>query len=108
MIIQKYIYNLRKAMRESTDATERETLNIKMRYAIAYRQGGDALKVFRDGFIEREIAKKYTIGAEIALTNDRESKPEEYAAYQEYRIACKAKVDAKLAELKEELEAALV
>lgn len=36
------------------------------------------------------IRKKYDMDDEIALTNDRESKPQEYAEYQTYREACKS------------------
>lgn len=36
------------------------------------------------------IRKKYDIDDEIALTNDKDSKPQEYAEYQTYREACKS------------------
>ena len=62
------------------------------------------MKIYKQTML---ISKMYTIGAEIALTNDKESKPEEYAAYQGYRAACKTSVDAMLVGFKEELEAAL-
>lgn len=105
MPIHIYICKLRKQMRESTNATEREALNLKMRYAIAYRQGEDALKVFRDRAIEREIGKKFTEGAQIAILYNRETNPDEYVTYQSYRAACKAKVDAYIATLSAELTA---
>ena len=107
MTIKRYIYNLSKAMRETSDATEKEALGIKMRYAVAYNQGEAALNSFRDRYIEAEMKKKYTLGAEIALTNDKDIKPNEYAAYQAYRVACKTKVDADIAMLEAEISAAL-
>lgn len=36
------------------------------------------------------IRKKYDMDDEIALTNDKDSKPKEYAEYQTYREACKS------------------
>jgi hypothetical protein len=39
--------------------------------------------------IEAVMASKYSTGAEIACINNKESKPEEYAAYQAFRIAAK-------------------
>ena len=36
------------------------------------------------------IRKKYDMDDEIALTNDKDSKPQEYAEYQTYREACKS------------------
>jgi len=43
----------------------------------------------RADIIEAIIGTKYSAGAEIALTNDRESKSEEYAEYQEFRALAK-------------------
>jgi hypothetical protein len=103
MTIQRYIYNLRKQIRETTDATEREALNFKMRYAIAYRQGADALKALRDRLIEREIGKTYSEGAQIAILFNRETHPDEYEAYQAFRITCKNSVDVMLESLKKEI-----
>jgi hypothetical protein len=39
--------------------------------------------------VEAIIATQYTAGAEIALTNDRDSKPEEYSEYQTFRAMAK-------------------
>lgn len=43
--------------------------------------------------IEKIIASQYTTGAEIATINNRESDPEEYAAYQAFRDQAKALAD---------------
>ena len=71
----------------------------KTKYEIHKASG--TLSQYRASLIEREIAKRYSLGAEIALTNDKESKPTEYAEYQAYRAECKAKVDAEIKALEE-------
>lgn len=43
----------------------------------------------RDQMIEKIIASQYTVGAEIATINNKDSKPEEYAAYQAFRQIAK-------------------
>lgn len=49
----------------------------------------DKQKVYKQRVIAY-IRKKYDIDDEIALTNDKDSKPQEYAEYQTYRKACKS------------------
>lgn len=46
--------------------------------------------------IEKEIRKKYSLSAELAILRQRDTKPEEFAAYNEYVEACKAAVKEKL------------
>jgi ribosomal protein S13 len=62
---------------------------------IAYEthKASGTLDRYRASLIEALIAKKYSIGAEIALTNDKNIKLEEYAVYQAYRAECKDRVD---------------
>ena len=43
----------------------------------------------RDEIIEAIIGSKYSVGAEIALTNDKDAKGDEYKAYQELRVLAK-------------------
>ena len=74
----------------------------KVKYEIHKASG--TLKPYRASLIEAEIGKRYTIGAEIALTNDKTTKPTEYAEYQAYRAECKALVDKEMAELETALE----
>ena len=74
----------------------------KVKYQIHKASG--TLKQYRASLIEREIAKRYTLGAEIALTNDKDIKPTEYAEYQAYRAECKDLVDKEMAELEAALE----
>lgn len=105
MTIGKYISTLAKPMRECKDIAERNALQIKLDYARAYAKG--TLATFRDRAIEREIGKTYTVGAQIATLYNRDVHPDEYEAYQRYRAECKSKVDADMATLATELEAAL-
>ena len=46
--------------------------------------------------IEKLIRKKYSISAELAILRQRDSKPEEFAAYNEYAEKCKSEVKAML------------
>ena len=57
------------------------------------------LEKYRAGLIELEMSKKYSLGAEIALINDKDIKPIEYAEYQAYRAECKNRVDGWFAEM---------
>lgn len=45
-----------------------------------------------DEAVEVEIAKKYTIGQELAIQRQKDKKPEEYAEYYAYCEQCKAYV----------------
>lgn len=71
----------------------------KVKYQIHKASG--TLKQYRASLIEREIGKRYSLGAEIALTNDRYIKPTEYAEYQAYRAECKARVDGWFTEMEQ-------
>lgn len=55
----------------------------------------DKQKVYKQRVIAY-IRKKYDIDDEIALTNDKDSKPQEYAEYQAYRAICKAEAKIEL------------
>lgn len=44
--------------------------------------------------VERLVARKYSLAQEIALLRQRDSKPEEFAEYDEYVEACKAEAKA--------------
>lgn len=45
-----------------------------------------------DVAVEAEIAKRYTIGQELAIQRQKDEKPEEYEAYYAYCEQCKAYV----------------
>lgn len=46
--------------------------------------------------VEQEIAKKYSIGEELAIQRQKEEKPEEYAEYYQYCEDCKLYVKHKM------------
>ena len=71
----------------------------RVKYEIHKASG--TLERYRASLIEREIGKRYSLGAEIALTNDKNIKLEEYAAYQAYRAECKERVDGWFAEMEQ-------
>ena len=77
----------------------------KVKYQIHEASG--TLKEYRASLVETETGKRYTIGAQLDLINDKESEPTEHAKYQAYRAECEAKVDAEMLAIKTELEAAL-
>lgn len=52
----------------------------------------------RSQLISAEIRRQYTIDDEIAILRQRDSKPEEYAAYNAYAEACKTKIKDSLGE----------
>lgn len=46
--------------------------------------------------IEKKIRKKYSINAELAILRQRDTKPAEYTAYNNFVEACKAEVKQEL------------
>lgn len=46
--------------------------------------------------ITKRIRRRYNINQELAILRQRDSKPDEYAAYDEYAEQCKAEVKALL------------
>ena len=55
----------------------------------------DKQRLYKQRIVEK-IRLKYDVNDEIALTNDKDSKPQEYAKYQAYRASCKAEAKAEL------------
>lgn len=55
----------------------------------------DKQRLYKQRIVEK-IRLKYDVNDEIALTNDKDSKPQEYAEYQAYRALCKAEAKAEL------------
>lgn len=64
---------------------------------LAYKNG--VLGTIKDAMIEAEIAKKYSMGAQIAILRQGETKPEEYEAFNAYAEECKTKIKTELAEI---------
>ena len=44
--------------------------------------------------VEKKIRKCYSLSAELAILRQRDTKPEEFAAYNEYVEQCKAEIKA--------------
>ena len=108
MEIKKYMYNLRKQIREGDYSPETRE---KLAYARAYMQGEEAVDRLRDRWIEAEIRKKYgTDGAETRIVCNMLKDPtnakyiSEFEAHEAYVSECKAKVDVELESQKTELE----
>jgi len=59
------------------------------RIGFEYQQVKVSTSDTRGAIIEAIIATKYSAGAEIALTNDKDTKQDEYKAYQEFRATAK-------------------
>ncbi len=67
------------------------------KYLLAKANG--LIERFRGDEISRRIAKEYPLSAQIALLMDKDDKPEEWKAYQEFREKVKNDVDNELSEL---------
>jgi hypothetical protein len=63
------------------------------RVGFEYNQVAVNVSATRADIIEAIISVKYSAGAEIALTNDRAEKADEYAEYQAYRVEAKVIAD---------------
>lgn len=107
MNIKKYRHELVLQLRETRDARLRNELSNKIGFISAYINGEKAIKRYRDRAISAEIGKTHDKDAQLAILFNKEAEPEEYEAYQALRAECKARVDAKMAKLKAELEATL-
>lgn len=105
MTIEKYIEKLSKSIRECRRKNRKIDAGtlLKLRFAIAYTEGDKAIDELRDKRIAKEITAKYSIDDQIAIMFNSASKPTKYAEYQEFRCACKVKVDAEMATLKSNL-----
>lgn len=62
---------------------------------LAYKNG--LLEEVRNNMIEAEIAKKYSIGTQIAILRQSGTKPEEYLEFNLYAEQCKTAVKEKIA-----------
>lgn len=107
MTIKQYLYNLIKQRKEGDRSPE---LARRITYTRAYIQGEEALDKLRDRWIEAEIAKRYTDGAEKRITINYVKDPTnlkyltEFEEHEVYAEECKATVDAELEAKKAELE----
>ena len=63
----------------------------KAKYLIAKKNG--KLEKLRSDEIARRISKKYSYNDQFAVLMDKDTKPDEWLAYQEFRANVKAEVD---------------
>lgn len=75
----------------------------KAKYLIAKKNG--KLEKFRSDEIARRISAKYSYNDQFAVLMDKDTKPSEWIAYQEFRAKVKAEVDREFAELEEQTNA---
>ena len=64
----------------------------------------DSWEKLYENEIIRRIRKRYSINQELAVLRQRDSKPEEFALYNDYIEQCKAEIKAKM-NFKKEIEA---
>lgn len=69
----------------------------KAKYLIAKKNG--KLEKLRSDEISRRISAKYSFNDQIAIIMDKDTKPSEWLAYQEFRASVKAEVDKEFAEI---------
>jgi hypothetical protein len=62
---------------------------------LAYKNG--VLETLKNNMIEAEIAKRYSVGNQIAILRQKDSKPEEYEEFNSFTENCKDTVKAYLA-----------
>lgn len=67
------------------------------KYLIAKKNG--KLEKLRSDEIARRISKKYSYNDQFAILMDKDTKPSEWVAYQDFRAKVKAEVDKEFAEL---------
>lgn len=75
-------------------ATEKQNeMSEEVEKGFEYTQVQVSTDASRDEIIEAVMSTRYSVGAEIALTNDRESKTVEYTEYQAFRVLAKELAD---------------
>ena len=73
---------------KEVEITDTESTDIRIGFK--YQQVKVGINDTRGTIVEAIIATRYSAGAEIALTNDKESKAVEYAEYQDFRLLAKS------------------
>ena len=75
-------------------------MDFKTKYLLAKKNG--KAERFRGSEISRRISKVYPLSDQIALLMDKDEKPTEWEAYQEFRAKVKADVDKEIIKITEE------
>ena len=71
----------------------------KTKYLLAKKNG--LVEKFRGDEISRRISKQYPLSSQIAILMDKDTKPSEWNAYQEFRAKVKVDVDKEISEIDE-------
>ena len=74
------------------------------RYKIALKnreKNPQSFQEFYEAEIVRLIRQRYSINQELAILRQRDDKPDEYAAYNQYVEECKAEVKSKIEKIQE-------
>ena len=72
---------------------QKESMTGEIETMYEYNEAGAFVYDTRADLIEKIIGSVYNTGAEIATINNKDSKPDEYAAYQAFREQAKALAD---------------
>lgn len=107
MNIKQYVIKLRAQIASANPAEDSSALRRKLQYAQAYARGEEGLKQYRARAVAAKIEQVHNKDAQLAILFNEHIHPEEYEAYQAFRVECKAAVSAEMAVLKAELEAIL-
>ena len=70
-----------------------DTDSTDIRIGFEYQQVKVDINDTRGATIEAIVATRYSVGAEVALTNDRDIKVDEYNTYQDFRVLAKTLAD---------------
>lgn len=102
MTKNEYIKSLRAKIATAESPKEVEEASEKLEYAYSKFSGKE--DQFRDRLVASIIKEKFNADAQLAILFNEHLKPEEYSAYQAYRVECKAKADALITKLRAEVE----
>ena len=72
----------------------------KAKYLLAKKNG--KLEKLRSDEVARRVCKKYSYNDQIDVLADKDTKPDEWNAYQAFRAKVKAEVDKEISALEEE------
>ena len=107
MNIKQYVFKIRTQIASANPTEDISALQRKLQYAQAYMRGEEGLKQYRARAVAAKIERVHNKDAQLAILFNEHIHPEEYEAYQAFRVECKAAVDAEMAALKAELEVIL-
>jgi hypothetical protein len=105
MTMNECIKSLRMKIADAESPREMSEASQLLEYV--YAVIGNRTERFRNRLVSSYIAEKHNIEDQIAIGFNEHLKPDEYAAYQAYRVECKARADATMTALENQLQALL-